>query len=483
MLGRISLGKRLTNGMLLCSALFALLVANLTMIMVVQADSYQTMPGNNHTLAKEAKSERGTISTYDGIVLARSAVHDDGSYERIYPAGDLATHVVGYVSQQYGTSGIEASYNETLKGQESFASWTDVLNDMAGVGTAGNDVTLTINSKIQQAAQDALAGNKGAAVVMDPKTGAILALASAPTYDAADFEQVIAQANSGTAETSLINRATGTLYAPGSTFKMVTLATAIEDDVARESTTFSSPGTITIGNATLSNFNKTSYGTQTLEQATWWSANTVYGQLGVQMGADKLVEGAERFGFNQDLDFPIVMYTSLMADPSEMTEWETAWAAAGEPVNPMNHESPAGPQATVLQMAMVGSAIANDGVEMKPYLVDGVYNANGQRSFTAQPEKLRTSISSDTAKRVRDILKGVVKQGTGTAAQINGVEVAGKTGTAEKANSNDSWFVGMAPADNAGVVVAVVIEDGDEGVGTQKAHDILQTALEVQGLI
>lgn len=120
---------------------------------------------------------------------------------------------------------------------------------------------------------------------------------------------------------------------------------------------------------------------------------------------------------------------------------------------------------------------------MKPYLVDGVYNANGQRSFTAQPEKLRTSISSDTAKRVRDILKGVVKQGTGTTAQINGVEVAGKTGTAEKANSNDSWFVGMAPADNAGVVVAVVIEDGDEGVGTQKAHDILQTALEVQGLI
>ena len=482
-LGRISLGKRLTNGMLLCSALFALLVANLTMIMVVQADSYQTMPGNNHTLAKEAKSERGTISTYDGIVLARSAVDDDGSYERIYPAGDLAAHVVGYVSQQYGTSGIEASYNETLKGQESFASWTDVLNDMAGVGTAGNDVTLTINSKIQQAAQDALAGNKGAAVVMDPKTGAILALASAPTYDAADFEQVIAQANSGTAETSLINRATGTLYAPGSTFKMVTLATAIEDDVASESTTFSSPGTITIGNATVSNFNKTSYGTQTLEQATWWSANTVYGQLGVQMGADKLVEGAEHFGFNQDLDFPIVMYTSLMADPSEMTEWETAWAAAGEPVNPMNHESPAGPQATVLQMAMVGSAIANDGVEMKPYLVDGVYNANGQRSFTAQPEKLRTSISSDTAKRVRDILKGVVKQGTGTAAQINGVEVAGKTGTAEKANSNDSWFVGMAPADNAGVVVAVVIEDGDEGVGTQKAHDILQTALEVQGLI
>ena len=211
--------------------------------------------------------------------------------------------------------------------------------------------------------------------------------------------------------------------------------------------------------------------------------NTVFGQVGVQLASDLLVQMACSFGFNEDIPFDLPLATSLMPDPEEMTTWETAWAAAGEPVNPMNHESPAGPQATVLQMAMVGNAIANDGVEMKPYLVDGVYNANGQRSFTAQPEKLRTSISADTAKRVRDILKGVVKQGTGTAAQINGVEVAGKTGTAEKANSNDSWFVGMAPADNAGVVVAVVIEDGDEGVGTQKAHDILQTALEVQGLI
>ena len=416
-------------------------------------------------------------------MLARSVLDDDGSYSRIYPAGDLASHVVGYVSQQYGTSGIEDAYNDTLKGQENFATWTDVLNDMAGIGTTGNDVTLTINSKIQQAAQDAIAGKKGAAVVMDPKTGAILAMASAPTYDAANFEQVIAAANADSSDSSLINRATGNLYAPGSTFKMVTLSTALEDDVANESTTFSSPGTIDIGNASVSNFNHMSYGTQTLEQATWWSANTVYGQLGVQMGADKLVEGAERFGFNQTFDFPLVMYTSLMADPNEMTEWETAWAAAGVPVNPMNHESPAGPQATVLQMAMVGSAIANDGVQMTPYLVDGIYNANGERSFTAQPQKLRTSISAETAKRVREVLKGVVNNGTGTAARIDGVNVAGKTGTAEKNDGNDMWFVGMAPADDASIVVAVVIEDGEESEGTIKAHDILQTALEVQGLL
>ena len=157
--------------MLFCSALFALLVANLTMIMVVQADYYQGMPGNNHSLAKEARTERGTISTYDGVVLAQSVPTEDGTFERVYPAGDLASQVVGYSSARFGTSGIEQAYNDTLKGKENFASWTDVLNSFAGIGGAGNDVALTLNSKIQQAAQDALSGETGACVVMDPDTG------------------------------------------------------------------------------------------------------------------------------------------------------------------------------------------------------------------------------------------------------------------------------------------------------------------------
>lgn len=487
-LGRISLGKRLTNSMLLCSALFVLLVGNLTLIMVVQANYYQNMPGNNHTLAKEARSERGTISTYDGIVLAQSVINDEGTYDRVYPAGDLASHVVGYASTRFGTSGIEAAYNDTLKGQENFASWTDVLNSLAGVGATGNDVTLTINSKIQQAAQDAIAGQKGACVVMDPDTGAVLAMASAPTYNAADIEALLEQAGSseGSDDSTLLNRAVHALYAPGSTFKIVTLATALEDDVAKEDTVFSSPGTMKIGNADVSNFNKADYGNLTLAQATELSSNTVFGQLGVEMGPGRLVEGAEKFGFNAEIDFPLVLYTSLMPDPADMKEWETAWAAAGEPVGESKtakHPSANGPQATVLEMAMVGSAIANNGTIMQPYLVDGIYNANGERSFTAQPSKLMQAVSETTAGRVRDVLVGVVNNGTGTAAGIDGVQVAGKTGTAEKANSNDSWFVGMAPADDPRVVVAIIIEDGDEGIGAAKAQNVLKTALQVQGLL
>ena len=485
-LGRVSLGKRLSHSMLFCSALFALLVANLTMIMVVQADYYQNMPGNNHSLAKEARTERGTISTYDGVVLAQSVPTEDGTFERVYPAGDLASQVVGYSSARFGTSGIEQAYNDTLKGKENFASWTDVLNSFAGIGGAGNDVALTLNSKIQQAAQDALAGRTGACVVMDPDTGAILAMASSPTYDAADFETVIEQANADSSDTRLINRAIHALYSPGSTFKIVSLATALEDGVADENTVYDAPGSMEIGNADVVNFDGNSYGRLTLAQATELSANTAFGQLGVEMGADALVAGAEDFGFNKDIEFALTLYTSLMPDPDDMTEWETAWAASGENVGEnktASHPSPNGPQATVLEMALVGSAIANDGTIMQPYLVDGIYNANGERSFTAQPTKLMQAVSETTAGRVRDVLVGVVNNGTGTDAAIDGVQVAGKTGTAEKVDGNDSWFVGMAPADDPRVVVALIIEDGEEGVGAQKAQNVLKTALEVQGLL
>lgn len=483
-LGRVALGKRLTRTMVGFSVLFALLVANLTLIMVVQADYYQNMAGNNHTLMQESDTERGSISTYDGVVLAESQQTEDGSYERVYPAGDLASHVVGYYSTQYGTSGIEASENETLKGQQNYASWTDVINAAAGINTPGNDVRLTINSTIQQAAQDALEGETGAAVVMDPGTGAVLAMASSPTYSAGDVEALLEQAaaSDGSDDAGqLVNRATQGLYAPGSTFKIVSLATALQNGIASEDSVYASPGTMEIGNAEVSNFGDESYGDITLQRATALSSNTVFGQLGVQIGAQLLVEGAEAFGFNKDLDFELPVVTSLMPDPDEMTEWETAWASAGEPVG--EHESPAGPQVSVLEMAMVGCAVANNGTIMQPYLVDSVYNANGERSYQAQATTYLQAITSETASRVKEVLKDVVDYGTGTTAAINGVQVAGKTGTAEHPDGDDGWFVGMADADSdtPSVVVAIVLEKNESSVASAKAGDILETALRVRG--
>lgn len=483
-LGRVSLGKRITNTMIAFSVLFALLVANLTMIMVVQADEYKNMPINNHTLVKESKTERGTISTYDNVVLAQSVEQSDGTYKRVYPAGTLAAHVVGYASEKFGTAGIESSYNDTLKGQRNYASWTDVLNASTGNSAAGNDVKLTINSTIQKAAQDALEGFSGACVVIDPKTGAVLALASSPTYNAADIETLLQNSSNSSDSSALYNRATQALYPPGSTFKIVTLTGALENNVATESSVFKAPGSMKIGNGDITNFNGRNYGEITLARATEVSANTVYAQLGVEMGADMLVKTAEDFGFDQDIKFDLPLAKSLMPKPEEMTEWETAWAAAGEPVG--EHESPAGPQSTVLEMAMVGCAIANNGVIQKPYLVDSIYNAEGKCSFAASPSTLMTATNSATANRVKSVLEGVVASGTGGAAAVSGVKIAGKTGTAETGKPiDDSWFVGIGPSENSRIVVAIVLEEGSDlpGGAASRAQGVLRTALQVQGVI
>ena len=481
-LGRVALGKRLTSSIVFYSLLFVVLVANLTVIMVVNASYYQTMSGNNHTIAKQANVQRGAISTYDGVILAESVPNGDGSYTRTYPAGDLASQVVGYYSAQYGTAGIEASQNNVLTGSRSYATWTDVLNSAAGISQPGNDVVLTINSNIQRAAQNALAGYTGACIVMDPETGAILAMASSPTYNANDFASVLAASAGGQPSSVLLNRATQSLYAPGSTFKMVSLATALQNNVANESTVYNSPGTMRIGGADVTNFDGYSYGYQTLKEATVWSSNTVFGQLGVEMGAKMLVSGAESFGFDREINFDLPTAMSIMSDPAEMSEWETAWAAAGQPVG---DQAIVGPYVSVLQMAMVGSAIANDGTIISPYLVQSIYNANGERSYTAQPTIFAQAITAQTAQRVKSVLESVVSYGTGTYASINGVTVAGKTGTAETGKElDDSWFVGMAPAEDPKIVIAIVLEqDGTEGDGAMKAHDVLVTALQTEGLL
>ena len=483
-LGRISLGKRLTTSIWLFCFMFVALVANLTYIMVFQAQEYRDMPGNNHTIIKQAAVKRGSITTSDGVLLARS-VEENGAYQREYPAGDLASQVVGYYSVQYGMSGIEASCNDTLTGKRDYASWIDVLNQQAGINTPGNDVVLTIDSDIQRAAQEALKGYTGACVVIDAKTGAVLAMASSPTYDAAQYAEVIAAASADPTNSSLLNRATQAQYPPGSTFKIVTLATAFENNVADEGSVYNSPGEMEIGNAPVTNFDKNSMGYVTLSIATIWSSNTVFGQLGVDMGASMLVSGAEGFGFNQQFDFDLPLMTSIMPDPSEMSTWETAWAAAGQPVG---DEENAGPFTTVLEMAMVGCAIANDGVIMKPYIVESVYSANGQRSYAAEPETFAKPISRETANRVRDVLESVVRIGTGVAASIDGVNVAGKTGTAETGKANDdSWFVGMAGDDETQIVVAIVLEEAEDSEGTDnaaaKSRIVLETALQKKGVL
>lgn len=481
-LGRVALGKRLTALITAFAVLFAALIANLTYLQVINASAIQHMPSNNHTIAKSAYVQRGAIITSDGVTLAESLRQEDGTYLRSYPQGSLAAHTVGYISTRYGTSGIESTMNDTLTGSSNYSDWKSALYSLAGVQEPGNTVALTINSQMQRAAESALEGYTGAVVVLDPSTGAVLAKASAPTYSYDQLDDIM---NSGGAGSQLLDRTTQALYSPGSTFKAVTLSAALDTGTTSLDTVYDAEPALTIGGAEVSNYGYNDYGTPTLKEAFALSSNTVFGQVGVQVGASNLVKYADAFGYGTNVGQDFNTQASLMPEPSEMTEWETAWAACGQPVG--QHPSPAGPQVTVMQNAMVAQAVANGGVVMNPYLVDHVLSPEGAVISTTQPKSLGQAISADTASKVKEAMLGVVDHGTGVRAKVQGVQVAGKTGTAQIENGKiNSFFIGFAPYDNPTLVISVVIEGEDgtdvEGYAAGVAGQVLASCLNIQAL-
>ncbi|MBP3884549.1 MAG: FtsW/RodA/SpoVE family cell cycle protein, partial [Olsenella sp.] len=479
-LGRVALGNRLVSLVTVFTMMFALLVANLTYIQVFKADYYQTLPNNNHTIAKSAKVQRGAIIAADGATLTESVKQSDGTYARTYPQGNVATHTVGYLSSQYGASGIEATMNQTLTGHSDYSTWSSAINAMAGIETPGSSVVLTINSQMQKAAEQALQGHRGAIVVLNPSTGAVLAKASNPSFDYNDIGAAMSGNNA-----SLVDRATQTLYTPGSTFKIVSLAAALDSGVATLDSTYRAPASIEIGGAKVTNIDGEAWSSLSLKEALTYSVNTVFGQLGQQVGASKLVSYSDAFGYGQKLGQDFSTVASLMPDPAQMTEWETAWSAVGQPVG--QHSSPAGPQTTVMQNAVVAAAIANKGVVMNPYVVDHILTPEGATSSTTKPKSLGQAVSAQTAQQIGEAMLDVVNDGTGTGAQVSGVKVAGKTGTAEvSSNTANSLFIGFAPYDQPTVAISVCIEgsEGERmvGVAAGVAGKVLATCLRVQAM-
>ena len=483
LLGRVALANRLTRTVFLFTALFAVLIGNITYIQVIKASEYQDMPSNNHTINKARFIKRGSIITADGLTLAESIQQADGTYARSYPNGNLAAHVVGYYSQQYGTMGIENTQNDTLTGSKDYSSWQNALNSLAGISEPGNSVQLTINSRIQRAAEQALAGRVGAIVALDPRSGAVLAWASAPTFDNTNIQAAIEAANaSGGADTSMYDRATLALYTPGSTFKVLTLASALENGLATLDTTYDSPGRMEIGGADVVSIGERGHGKISLAKAFALSSNTVFGQVADGLGAEKLVATARAFGYGQQLGLDFTTAASVMPNPEEMTEWELAWAGAGQPVG-QGHTP--GPQATVMQNALMAATIANNGIAMNPYVVSQILAPDGTVLKTTRGHSLGQAVGSGTAEQVKQAMLDVVQNGTGSAAAIAGVKVAGKTGTAETNNANaNSTFVGFAPYDTPTVAIAVVIEQNAKGEESAAAvgGQVLRAALATQGL-
>ncbi|MDR2956859.1 MAG: FtsW/RodA/SpoVE family cell cycle protein [Coriobacteriales bacterium] len=480
-LGRLTLGKRLTGFMTVLAGLFALLIVNLGWYMVIQAEALQSDPANGHTITRNLNVPRGDIISADGVICASSYLDENEIWQREYPMGNLAAHIIGYRSATYGAAGIEARFSETLTGRKGFSTWSDALAAIAGQQHPGNDVHLTMDTRVQADTESIMSGQTGAAVVVNARTGEVISLVSLPGYNPAEIDVILGgQGDDGSGlgggSSQLYNRATQALYAPGSSFKTVTLIAALDNNVATIQSEYDAPPRIEIGGADVTNFNLNDYGRVNLKRGFELSSNTVFGQLADQLGASRLVQAAERLGFNRAWNTDFAINPSLMPDPSEMTAWETAWAGIGQPVG--EHKSPAGPQVTVIQMAMVASAIANDGEMMSPYLVGYITNPQGILVNSYVPRSEGRVMSRETAGQMQVAMRGVVEQGTATAANLSSHVVCGKTGTAQTANqADDSWFIGWVEIGSERYVVAIILEQRPTGAAVPYARQVFESVV------
>lgn len=436
------INKRITRLMILFCILFLALIGYLTYFEIELSDSIEQNAYNQRLWMHEEDVQRGSIYDRNGTVLAYS----DGS-KRIYPYNSLYSHVIGYNTKTYGKSQLELTYNKQLLGNNGI---TDALN-LSKI-TSGYDLNLTIDHKLQNTASNLLGSRNGAIVALNPKSGEILALVSKPDFNPNESSLVENWSNLTTNETSpLLPRATSGLYAPGSTFKIITASSAIENGLSNKS--FNDTGSIEIGNKVFTNYGGRAYGTITMDQGLVFSSNVVFCSLGLELGQERLKATAENFGFNKKIDFDINTAKSIFPQKHFSKEQQAALGIGQSEI-----------LATPLQMALVASSIANGGNMMKPFIVKSITNKTGFSVNETKPQILYKTVSSDIASRLKDAMIDVVNKGTGTSAAVSGIQVAAKTGTAENEQSErnsgkeHTWIVAFAPADNPQIAVAVMME-------------------------
>lgn len=435
---------------------FLLLVSYLVYL-PIGAASILDNPQNIRPFLTELKIPRGKIITADGTVLASS--DKQGQYWlREYPLEDTMGHITGYFSPRFGASGLERSFGSELAGQRYIASLDEYL-DRVSRNPPGDDVVVTVDPEIQQLAMETLGDQKGALVVLDPRSGAVLAMVSSPAFNpnelsSFDSEMTAAAWDKLSADPGkpLLNRALQEWYPPGSAFKIVTAAAALENGLVTPDTTLRDPGELKLPltTHTISNFGGATYGTLTFAKAFRVSSNTIFGQIGLDLGADKLVSQSQAFGIGAKPDFELPLIASEIPSASDLDAPSTAMSAIGQK----------DVRVTTLQMALIGAAVANNGLVPKPYLVQEIRDSEGKRKKEFQSQTWRRAISAETALELKKLMVSVVDKGTGQRARITGVSVAGKTGTAQAAEKPHVWFVAFAPADAPQVALATVVEEG-----------------------
>jgi penicillin-binding protein A len=448
-------------------ALFVLLFGAVNYIQVFAASDLANNPANQRLLLQEYNVNRGQILARDErTILARSkATGGKLKYQRVYPHGRVYAGITGYYSVVFGRYGLERSQNDWLSGRASELLPQNLVDEILGRDKRGATVVTTIDPKLQRVAARQLGSLPGGVVALDPATGEILAMVANPTYDPnALSSHDLAAVRKARArllkdpDKPLLSRAAQELFPPGSTFKLVTAAAALESGM-KPGTRFPNPPALKLPTTThlLHNFGGShclgGAAQLTLAQAFQVSCNVVFGEIGLKLGAERLVGQAQRFGFDQQVPLEIPFATGRIPPVKDFQNAlpAVAFSAIGQQSVGANP----------LHMALVGAAIANGGVQMTPRLVKEIRDPSGRVIKSFGPEPWGRPISGNTAAQLTRMMISVVEAGTGTAAQIPGVTVAGKTGTAETTSGNPhAWFVCFAPAQNPRIVVAVVVLNG-----------------------
>jgi peptidoglycan glycosyltransferase len=458
--------------------LFALLVFFSSRWTVFSASALDDNSLNHLTAIRQAKVKRGEILADDGAVLARSVPAGSGTWTRTYPQGSLFAQTVGYWRGSGDDAGLEDYYSRDLEGTPQGVS--SVLGPLSSSTQIGDTLHTTLDPKAQEAARAGLAGRVGAVVALDPRTGAVLAMYADPTFDAnaktiddAACRKVSCQ----------FNRATQSAYPPGSTFKVVTATSAIDTGKFTPESQVDGHSPVTISGVPLANDpGDPSFGEVSLTYALTQSINTVWAQVGVELGTRTMTTYMKRYGFyaRPPIDRPAgelrasdVLSPAGVAYPPGSPDEDIGRIAIGQ----------GGLSVSPLQMAMVASAVADGGRLMVPHLVSTIVNHDGVTVRTVRPRLYHQVMSATSAGEINEMMRTVVDEGTGVPARLaSGIQFAGKTGTASVGppgeDRTDPWFIGFAPADDPKVAVAVALENTDNGYGGQVAGPIASSVVQ-----
>jgi peptidoglycan glycosyltransferase len=469
--------------------LFATLVGFTSRWTVFEAEELKDQALNRRALIEAQRVPRGLVRAADGTVLARSVPRGSGQrriFERTYPEGNLFAHAVGYSFLSRGSVGIERFRNDELTGEED--EFSSIFSELQSKRPEGSDVTTTLDMEAQRTALEALGGRQGAIVALEPSTGRVRAMASSPDFNPNEVPDGdrFSDLNADEEARPVVNRATQANFQPGSTFKVVTAGAALDSGkFTPESIVDGSSGQLVSG-VPLANFGGQDFGAITLTDALTNSVNTVWGQVGEQIGRKTLVEYMNRFGFNSDppLDYPAdqMNASGIRNADLRLLDGDDGFDVGRVAIGQGGAEGQI--QVTPLQMAMVAAAVGNGGKLMRPQLTEKVVAPDGRVEQRFEPEEQSQVMSADSAGQLAQMMSRVVEEGTGTSAALSGVPVAGKTGTAEVAGAqlNQLWFIGFAPVENPQVAVAVTLEDqplGTQGgqVAAPLAAQVMETLL------